>query len=171
MTPDKQSAKARLHSRMLLGLCKEGVLVTAIMATRLQRKAKTQSGTFTAVRATSFMKTAVSLIGITSCASRPQMLLFITAVILIHYCTRDTSQFFFFFYLKREEISWLMQNLRTDSVSIQSLLPIFKVLRSIFWANGPLHCFSTTLQSFLYCKVRKRKTTTKSKFIPHPWGM
>ena len=84
MTADRQSAKARLHSKMLLGLCKAGVLTTATMTTRLLRKAKTQSGTFTAARTTSFMKAAVSLAGITSCASRPQILVLVTEFILIH---------------------------------------------------------------------------------------
>ena len=83
MAPVRQSAKARLHSRMLLGLCNEGVLVTATMATRLLRKEKTQSGTFTAARTTSFMKAVVSLTAIRSCVRKPQMLLFVTEVILI----------------------------------------------------------------------------------------
>ena len=85
MTPDRQSAEARLHSRMLQGLCKAGVLTTATMATRLLRKEKkTQNGTFTAARTTSLMKAAVSLTGMTSCAGRPQMLMFATEVILNH---------------------------------------------------------------------------------------
>ena len=84
MAPDTQSVKVRLHSKMLLGLCKAGVLAIATIATRLLRKAKTQSGKFTAARTASLMKAAVSLIGITPSASRPQMLLCVSEVILIH---------------------------------------------------------------------------------------
>ena len=84
MAPDRQSVKARLHSRVLLGLRKAGVLTIATMASRLLRKAKTQSGTFTATRTASLMKAVVSLAGIASCADRPQMLLFVSEVILIH---------------------------------------------------------------------------------------
>ena len=84
MAPVTQSAKARLHSRLLLGSCKTGVLTTATMATRLPRKAKTQSGTFTATRTASLMKAAVSMTGTTSCAGRLQVLLFVSEVILIN---------------------------------------------------------------------------------------
>ena len=73
MTPVRQSAKAMLQSSMLLGLCKAGVLTTATIATRLLRKAKTQSGTFTATRTASFMKAAVSLTGTNSSAGKLQM--------------------------------------------------------------------------------------------------
>ena len=108
MPPDTQSATARLHSRMLLGLCKTSALATATMATRLLRKAKPQSGTFTAARTASLMKAAVSLTGITSSASIPEMLLFVSEVILIHWWARDTS---LFTWKERK----LPQNLRTDS--------------------------------------------------------
>ena len=81
--PERQSVKARLHNRMLLGLCKEGVLTTATMATRLLRKAKAQIGILTAATATSFIKAAVSLAGITSSSSKPQMPLFQSEAILI----------------------------------------------------------------------------------------
>ena len=82
MAPERQSAKARLHSRMLHGLCKEGVLTTATMATKLLRKAKTQSGTLTAATRASFMKAAVSLTGITSSLSKAQLPLFQSEAIL-----------------------------------------------------------------------------------------
>ena len=114
MKPDRQSVKARLHSRMLLGLCKTGVLTIAIMATRLLRKAKTQSGTFTAARTALFMKATVSLTGKTSCASRPQMLLFVSEVIFDPLMDKRYRSF----YLKRKKISCLIQNLRTDSVLV-----------------------------------------------------
>ncbi len=42
----------------------------------LARKAKTQNGAFTAATMASFMKAAVSLTGITSSVTKPQMLLF-----------------------------------------------------------------------------------------------
>ena len=83
MTPDRQSEKARLHSSMLEGLCKAVVLTTATIATRLLKTAKTQNGTFTAARTTSLMKAAVSLTGITSSVTRPQMLLFQSEIILM----------------------------------------------------------------------------------------
>ena len=93
MKPDRQSAKARLHSRMLLGLCKTGVLTTAIMATRLLREAIAQNGTFTAAKTTCLMsKEAVSLTGITSSATRPQMPLFQSEIILLN-CTGCTNVF------------------------------------------------------------------------------
>ena len=97
MTPDRQSAKARLHSRMLQGLCKAGVLTTAIMVTRLLRKAKTQNGPFTAAKTTWLMKAAVSLTGITSSVTRPQMLLFQSEIILISctVCPTDGLEHFF----------------------------------------------------------------------------
>ena len=115
MAPDTQSAKARLHGRILLGFCKTGVLTTATMATRLPRKAKTQSGTFTATRTASLMKAAVSLTGITSCAGRPQMLLFVSEVILIHWWTRDTGLSFL---PEKKENICLIQNLRTNSEQV-----------------------------------------------------
>ena len=89
--PVRQSAKARLHSSMLQGLCKAVVLTTPTMATRLLKKAKTQNGTFTAAKTTSLMKAAVSLTGITSSVTRPQMLLFQSEIILICWTgsTRD----------------------------------------------------------------------------------
>ena len=83
MAPERQSAKARLHSKMLQGLCKEGVLTTVAMATRLLRRAKTQTGTLKATTTASFMKAAVSLTGITSSLSKPQMLLFQSEAILV----------------------------------------------------------------------------------------
>ena len=119
MKPDRQSAKARLHSRMLLGLCRAGVLATATMATRLLRKAKTQSGTFTAARATSLTKALLSLIGITSCASRPQMLLFETAVIFSLKFRIDTSQRFTLKKIKK--MIQINANLRTKTEFIQNL--------------------------------------------------
>ena len=83
MAPVRQSTKARLHSNMLKGLCKAAVLTTTTIATRLLKTAKTQNGTFTAAKTTSLMKAAVSLTGITSSVTRPQMLLFQSEIILI----------------------------------------------------------------------------------------
>ena len=42
ITPVRKSAKARLLSRMLHGFCKEGVLITMTMMTRLLRHEKWQ---------------------------------------------------------------------------------------------------------------------------------
>ena len=83
MEPVRQSEKARLHSRMLQGLCKAVVLTTATIATRLLKTAKIQNGTFTAARTTSLTKAAVSLAGITSSVRRPQMLLVQSEIIYI----------------------------------------------------------------------------------------
>ena len=60
--PVKQSAVAIPHSKILLGLCKDGVFAIAIMTARFPRKAKMQQGTLTIQRIMSFMRRLVSLL-------------------------------------------------------------------------------------------------------------
>ena len=56
---------AKLHSRMLHGLCSEGVLMIVTMMARLLRDAKIQKGMFTATTSASLIRAAESfLIGI-----------------------------------------------------------------------------------------------------------
>ena len=67
---------ARLHRRVLHGLCSEGVLITAIMTARFTRNAKTQKGTLMAPKITSLIVAkAVLLLGIFNQEGRPQIVL------------------------------------------------------------------------------------------------
>ena len=66
---------ARLHSRILHGLCREGVLITATMTARFPRKAKKQKGTLTAHRTASCTKEVVSLRGMGNRWGRPHLAL------------------------------------------------------------------------------------------------
>ena len=60
--PVRQSAVARLHSRTLDRIRREGVLATAMTMARFAAKAQTENGALTMVIATSLIKTAVSLL-------------------------------------------------------------------------------------------------------------
>ena len=73
MIPVRQSAKARLHSRMLLGLCNEGFLVIATITARLLRNAKVAKGPLTTARIASLMYAAVSFLAIPIQPGNPQI--------------------------------------------------------------------------------------------------
>ena len=80
VTPVRQSAKARLHSRILHGFCKEGVLIIVIMTARLPRKANMAEGPLTAARRMLFMKVAVSFLCIPIQLGSPQMIISLVAI-------------------------------------------------------------------------------------------
>ena len=63
------------HSKILLGLCKDGVFAIAIMTARFPRKAKMQQGTLTIQRIMSFMRRLVSLLGNRGITGLLQMIL------------------------------------------------------------------------------------------------
>ena len=104
--PVRQSAEARLHSKMLHGFCKAGVLITAKMITKLLRNAKIQLGTFITAAITSFSCETVSFSGTRIHEGKPQKL--VLKLLTISSChewlpcsTRDRKQPPFYLNVKR----------------------------------------------------------------------
>jgi len=87
-----QSVVARLHRKILQGLCREGVLITAIMTTRFPRNAKRQNGTLMALKMMTCTKEAVSLLGIGTQRGRPQMELFSPSAIAVSQIAKKKSE-------------------------------------------------------------------------------
>ena len=73
MIPVRQSAEARLHSRMLLGFCNDGFLATATIMARLLRNAKVAKNPLTTPRRTSLMYAAVSFLVIPIQSGNPHI--------------------------------------------------------------------------------------------------
>ena len=65
--------EARLHSRMLLGFCNEGFLITATIMARLLRNAKVAEDPLTTERKMSFMYATVSFLTIPIQLGNPQI--------------------------------------------------------------------------------------------------
>ena len=78
-TPVRQSAMARLHSKMLHGFCKEGVLMIVTMTARLLRNAKMAEDPLTAASRMLFMKAAVSFLCVSIQLGSPQKIISLEA--------------------------------------------------------------------------------------------
>ena len=71
---------ARLHSKMLHGFCKEGVLMIVTMTARLLRNAKMAEDPLTAASRMLFMKAAVSFLCIPIQLGSPQKIISLEAI-------------------------------------------------------------------------------------------
>ena len=69
----RQSAEARLHSRMVLGFCNDGFLATATIMARLLRNAKAAKDPLTTARSALLMYAAVSFLVIPVQSGNPQV--------------------------------------------------------------------------------------------------
>ena len=79
-TPVRQSAMARLHSKMLHGFCKEGVLMIVTMTARLLKNAKMAEDPLTAASRMLFMKAAVSFLCVSIQLGSPQKIISLEAI-------------------------------------------------------------------------------------------
>ena len=100
----RQSAEARLHSRMLLGLCNEGFLATATIMARLLRNAKVAKDPLTTARRASLMYAAVSFLAIPIQLCNPQIEPFSVVVILSAYESETISVAWKFEMFKKYEL-------------------------------------------------------------------
>ena len=71
---------ARLHSKMLHGFCKEGVLMIVTMTARLLKSAKMAEDPLTAASRMLFMKAAVSFLRVSIQLGSPQKIISLEAI-------------------------------------------------------------------------------------------